>query len=437
VAWAAYPVRAQPAPASYACPCYALTAWTPDVGLPGGNILAVTQGHDDSLWLGTNRGLVRFDGLEFSQWPFEGGAGGSTRFVAVVHGARDGSLWAGFGDSGGVTRIDGRQSTHFSMSDGIPGGQVSAILEDEEGRIWIGGRGGLSVFHERAWRRLGGGEGLADVEVSSLFETSDGRVLVGTSAGVYTKGPDSDHFELAAAEFVNVESFAEDTSGDVWLTDSRRIVARLDSAHTVKYGADVELPSPGWRLQTDEFGQLWIAGLGGGLFRVDTTRPRDQQVVERFAYEHRFLDGSAGGARSLLVDARNNLWVGMRGGGLLRVARTAIDTDVRLEGLTNDGVRGLAATPDGSVWVATGRSLNRFDGPQRYVYDVDSTTALHADRDGHLWLATLTRTALTCSTFSDNVAEANGMSVMAATMSRFWSSRSVPRQSGARLSSTC
>jgi signal transduction histidine kinase len=75
-------------------------------------------------------------------------------------------------------------------------------------------------------------------------------------------------------------------------------------------------------------------------------------------------------------------------GGLLRLSEASFDSTVALEGLTHDGVRTTAAGADGSVWVATGHSLNKFDRDGRTVYDLSQTTALHTDRHGVMWVAT-------------------------------------------------
>src|SRR5438128_14266 len=89
------------------CDCYALTVWRGKEGLPSGNVLSIAQDRLGYLWLGTNSGLVRFDGFQFVPW----GAGTDTAlpgaFIPALVGARDGSLWVGFEDVSGVSRILG------------------------------------------------------------------------------------------------------------------------------------------------------------------------------------------------------------------------------------------------------------------------------------------------------------------------------------------
>ena len=146
----------------------------------------------------------------------------------------------------------------------------------------------------------------------------------------------------------------------------------------------MRLPGPARALIFDQRGTLWVAGLGEGLFRITQPGRTRSPVVEPFRDE-RML---AGAARSLFEDRDGNLWVGMRGVGLLRLSESAIQTSLPLEGLTIDGVRAIGATPDGSVWVATGHSLNQFTGDQTRTFPVDDALALHSDRAGSLWVVT-------------------------------------------------
>ena len=202
---------------------------------------------------------------------------------------------------------------------------------------------------------------------------------MGSAAGVYRWAKNS--FELVDAGENNVQSFTEDESGAVWVTDSREILKKLSTHASLRHASTIRLPTGAWRLLRDGHGQIWVAAFGGGLLRI--TDPTDPSAtIQRFDYEHRL----AGSPRSLYEDRDGNLWVGMRG-GLLRLLRTSFTNVSPLEGLTNDGVRSAVVGHDGSVWVATGHGLNRFSGSSHTAYRVSQTMALHTDRHGELWIA--------------------------------------------------
>ena len=361
---------------------YALTAWTTERGLPPGDVLAMAQDVEGYLWLGTSTGLVRFDGFQFELWGSHGEAPLPERAIPALVAARDGSLWVGFGNAGGVGRIRGGQMVTYSEKDGLPSGPAETLIEDRHGVIWAGGRGGLARFRENRWELIGRDQGFTGAEVHSLFEDRTGALWVGAAGGVYRRS--GEVFALVDPGATYVQSIAETGDGTIWVTDSHQIVRKLHARDVPDHASTVQMPAAGWRLLYDRRGQLWVAALGGGLLRL-RTRGRDaNSLIERFSYENKI----AGSPRSLFEDRENNVWVGMRGGGLLRLSNSVVTADVQLEGVTNDGVRALSVDRSGNVWVATGHSVNRFSGSHRDVDVLPQALSLHADDHGTMWAAT-------------------------------------------------
>jgi signal transduction histidine kinase/ligand-binding sensor domain-containing protein len=370
---------ARPAAVAPSAPAYALSVWASEKGLPPGDVFAISQDAEGYLWLGTPTGLLRFDGSRFVSWttindkqPLPNGP------VHALVSAHDGSLWVGLGGGGGIARIQKGHLTRYGPEQGAPPG-VNAMIEDRQGVVWAAARRGLFRFGDGRWATVGTAEGYPGAEAFAIFEDRVGVLWLGTSAGVYRRSKTA--FELVHRD-KNVQSLAEDASGGIWVTDSNQVVRRLDDGKAPRPAASLRLPASGWRLLGDRRGQVWVAAFGGGLLRVADTSPAAPSL-DRLPYEHRL----SGSPRSLYQDRDGNVWVGMRG-GLLRLSEASFDSTVPLEGLTHDGVRTTAAGNDGSVWVATGHNLNRFDGTGRTVYNVSQTTALHSDRHGVLWMAT-------------------------------------------------
>ncbi|HVG56547.1 MAG TPA: two-component regulator propeller domain-containing protein [Vicinamibacterales bacterium] len=361
---------------------YTLTAWTAQDDVLLGDVLAIAEDRDGYLWLGTNGGLVRFDGASFVKRPLDDEAASvADRAVTAVLGARDGSLWVGHGGAGGVQRLKGDVVTRFSSDTGLFAGSIAALAEDRDGIVWAAGRGGLAAFRGDKWERIASPSELKVAAVYSVYEDRGGRLWIGTSEGVFSSGPHG--FELRFPQSTFVQDFAQDRSGAMWVTDTRETIARLETGEGPIHAAGAPVPQAGWGIAADRRGNLWIAGLGGGLLRLNdqtTSRP----TLERFAYEQK----TSGSPRTIFTDRDGNVWVGMRAGGLLRVSENWIRTDFRLDGLTNDGVRAIRAAPDGAVWVATGHSLNRFVGGTRSAFPVSQTRALNVDAAGTLWVST-------------------------------------------------
>lgn len=374
------------AESSDTCDCYALTAWTADSGLPPATVLAMTQDGGGYLWLGTSEGLIRFDGYQFTEWADTGRPLLPGTSISALITSRDGSLWIAFNDARGVARLRADELIVYS-GDELPRRSITALIEDSGGAIWAGGAGGVSVLENDRWRVVGTDQGLVDSEVTSLYEDRQRGLWVGTSIGIFHRPAGTNRFFLHTPNDKFVLSFAEDAAGHLWITDIQQMVKRLDGRGAPEVAPDVRLPAGGWRLLTDRRGNLWVSALGSGLFHMGHRSLEGKPRLERLKYEHEFAGEGPGGARVIFEDREGNIWVSMRAGGLLRMRKTFIDSSIPLQGLTFDGVRGLAATGDGSVWIATFFNLLRMHRDGTEVYDLPQTMALHAGMDGELWVA--------------------------------------------------
>ena len=185
--------------------------------------------------------------------------------VHAIVGSHDGSLWVGLGGGGGVVRILRGQVVRYAASDGAPPG-VTAMIQDRQGTIWVATRRGLFRFLNGRWSLLGKAEGYDGAEAFSIYEDRAGHLWAGTASGVYQWKKDA--FELVDATTTNVQSFAEDASGAIWVTHSREVLKRLSAQSPPQHERRIRLPTGAWRLMRDSRGQIWAAAFGGGLMRV-------------------------------------------------------------------------------------------------------------------------------------------------------------------------
>src|SRR4030095_8484424 len=108
---------------------YRHTAWRVQDGAFESAPNAITQTADGYIWIGTDSGLVRFDGVRFQRWTPPQNTGAFYRGVVSLLGASDGTLWIGT-DTGLLSWKNDRLEEHVS-------GRIGAILEDQQHRIWV------------------------------------------------------------------------------------------------------------------------------------------------------------------------------------------------------------------------------------------------------------------------------------------------------------
>jgi signal transduction histidine kinase/ligand-binding sensor domain-containing protein len=377
------------------------TSWTAKDGVPG-PVRAIAQTPDGYLWLGTEAGLYRFDGLHFVAWEPRFGEQILGSSVWSLCTSRDGSLWIGF-SSGGIGQLRNGHLKNYSRADGVPDGGILSIVENGDSSIWAGGQYGLTKLEGGSWRQVGAESGYPAPGAQALFVDRRGTLWVATD-GLdfgFSKDPVRRNTILSLAR--NAKSFvatresvgqvwmmAEAPDGDVWIADA--------SGHTVrpimsrrKSEASIKVSAKPFSVLFDRDRSLWIGPDQGGLFRVVDVRQPERALPDQLWAR----EGSSDQVFSALEDREGNLWFGTAV-GLDRFRENKVIAYSNGEGLTPDQRLALASTRDGSVWLVsyTSDTFQRLRQGQITTsklpaYSRSDTTrilSLYADGNSRIWL---------------------------------------------------
>jgi signal transduction histidine kinase/ligand-binding sensor domain-containing protein len=360
---------------------YTVASWTDRDNLPSARIWGIEQDTDGYLWLGTDAGIFRFDGVKFApietlvRPPFP-----VDRPVAMLA-ACDGSLWLGYG-AGNVVRVQGGQVRTYGEGTGAT---VYTLLEAHDGTLWAGTGAGLFRLRHEKWDRIAD-EGLAQGPILAVFEDHAHQLWTATRTAVLRKAPNEEAFHqvgLAESSGFLGPQFSEDVHGGIWMTDRHQGFRDISGTPHARAGIRVE--GSGVYLAHDRHGTLWVATQGQGLWRV-RAEPTGLNEIDRVTVKDGLLSDAV---RAIREDREGNIWVGTYS-GLQRFSPR------RVKGLTTLGIaRALTVTPDGSVWVATATGLARItrSGIVQGFGEADglpgpTVLALHTDRTGVLWAGT-------------------------------------------------
>ncbi|MGH7939915.1 MAG: ligand-binding sensor domain-containing protein, partial [Limisphaerales bacterium] len=158
-------------------------SWQQEQGLPENYVRALAQTRDGYMWVGTDEGVSRFDGVSFSSLgPQEGFQGGP---VQVLYGDTAGALWIG-SLNGGLSRWQAGKLTRFAAGDGLPSDSVTALAGDASGDLWVGTQAGLVIYKNGRLMPLKGSGIFSGKVVTTIFRGGTGTMWVGaTGAGIY------------------------------------------------------------------------------------------------------------------------------------------------------------------------------------------------------------------------------------------------------------
>jgi len=334
---------------------YAHTSWKIADGFPKGIVNAIAQTPDGYIWLGTEFGLVRFDGIRGVAWQPPTGEHLPSDNVRSLLAARDGTLWIGT-LSGLASWKNGKLTVYPELA----GRGVTRLLEGREGTVWVNGfllpAARLCAIRGSSVQCFGD-DGSFGVAVGPFYEDSRGILWVGATTGLWRwkPGPPK-RYPIPDSKF-GIGSLIDGDNGAL-LISTKGGIRQLVKGKVEVY------PLTGSRMQSrpqgmlrDRDGGLWI-GTDTGIVHVHQGR------MDVFAQ----VDGLSGDAiNTFLEDREGNVWVSSLN-GLDRFRDLAVPTISLKQGLSNTTVNSVLAAKDGSMWVATLDGLNRWTDGRNTIY---------------------------------------------------------------------
>ena len=331
---------------------YAHTAWRTRDGAFGGIPNAITQTRNGYIWIGTNLGLVSFDGVNFTPWsPPRGERLLDPRIFSLL-GASDGSLWIGTGYSVARWR-NGELVNYPQMS-----GRIEALAEDSEGSVWLARtqvtdrEGPVCRMKQDQWQCYGARDAFPLQYALHLVTSNQGSLWVGGYSDICRWKPGDASF------------YSGNLAGRTHAVSVLRAIA---SARDGSLYAVIERGQP--RLQIDH-----LTAQGHTLIDLPGAVATNPQVTRLF------------------VDSDNALWIGTANTGVYRYLAGKLDHFGAAEGLSSDAIEYFFEDAEGNLWVATSEGIDNLRDLKVASYSLreglsaDSAVSVLAGSDGSVWI---------------------------------------------------
>src|SRR5215813_4450267 len=329
------------------------TYWNEKEGAPG-PISALAQTEDGYLWIGSEQGLFRFDGVRFEEYKPQPGVQLPSYTVYALMPTPDGGLWVAFSPTG-LGFLKSGSLKVFTRKDELPDTPIHCVVRDHEGRIWAGTETGLVLRQGNRWVDIGPGWNLHREMIRYLLVDRGGTLWVATIKRIAFLRQGSKRFELGGAVETGVTTLAQAQDGRVWFAEDGR--GEVRPVPLGGHNADSEFPVIARKglskLLFDRDGALWITDMYLGIIRIrypeklkDRRYGLHDPELELFGEKEGFAGGIVG---ELLEDREGNIWVGCSN-GLIQFRYTDV-LPVRLP----EGYHRLTllAGQHGGLWVGT------------------------------------------------------------------------------------
>lgn len=356
------------------------------------DVNSIFQDRTGFVWLGTNKGLFRFDGIEHKRYELTDSVQNSD--VTALAEDSLGRLWVGH-NSGRLSYIENGVVRAFEPREGSAVEAISDIIFDSRGTLWFSTKSdGLYYFRNNRLHRVDQQEGLPDLFVYDLFEDRHGRIWAGTDAGVAIcslidgklniKVLDTDD-GLPDIIVKKIKAINGDAIG--LATDDAGILSVDILTHRV------EALIPAWASgSVSDFvvkeNQLWISVPRHGVV-----------VVDRQSSTQKCLKNVEGvsmlAIKGMMKDQEGNIWLASKA-GVFRTKGDAVEHLVDLDPLRDINVLAVAVDGSGSIWFSTSEGLfvrsTKTDGAPvvarkllHTAYKNAPVISLYADDQDHVW----------------------------------------------------
>jgi signal transduction histidine kinase/ligand-binding sensor domain-containing protein len=347
-------------------------SWIRRDGAPN-DITALAQTTDGYLWIGSRLGLFRFDGLEFSSYPFTSADPKlPSSDIYALAADQDGGLWIGY-RMGGISYLRGSKEVDYGRNSGLISESTGQLVTRPDGSVWALADGRLMHLKGSAWENYSAKHGLDSDGLYSLFFDREGDLWTAYKGHVFELKRGQDRFQPVLIPNFAVSQFGQTPDGTVWISDAWHSVHPLNDERR-----SVRIPGVPLLVVASD-GSIWLAHDFGGITRIEQSG--DDLKVDNYGTANGLTDGQT---RAILQDRQGTIWVGTAA-GLDRFQPTPLN---QFRGVHLDYHPAVLADKKSGIWFNDmDKPLMRLqDGKLSFFGARHGSSSLFQDSDGSVWL---------------------------------------------------
>jgi ligand-binding sensor domain-containing protein/signal transduction histidine kinase len=362
-----------------ACPAHAIEPhrtiaqyirerWSADRGFNGGAVTALAQTPDGYLWIGTDKGLLRFDGSSFRAFERASPTNIHIGPVQALMVDAQGYLWIVLQSTQILRYFDGKFEPGHDEAEFA----ITSVASRRDGTVLLSSLAlGALEYHANKYQALTSQDQSNATPSGTAITADNMSSRLSSATGVAT--------HRFAEPNSAVISMAETTDGTVWLGTRDRGLFSISQGTVLPSGQKLPSPKVNCLLALNQ-GELWI-GTDSGLERLEGTGSAPAEVP--LTLRHTPI-------LSMLRDRDQNVWVGTAA-GLVRVNTRGVSVDNDAAPV-NEPVTALFEDHEGNLWVGGTHGIQCLRDSAFLTYSVaglhsESSGAIYVDPGDRVWYA--------------------------------------------------
>ncbi len=406
---------------------YVLNTWDNTSGLPQNSVFSISTDSVGFLWIATEEGFARFDGMNFKLFDETNITGLESSYFLDIETSKEGGIWAA--SKRDLIYIHDHQITAFHLGD-FSGAQITNIAEGSGGQLWAGTNSGellilkndslmwmenwdnqesgsvISVEAHAPYIYVGTNNGLYKIHeltheinplplfkkkfVRSILITNEHELWVGTANhGVFHLSGDKSTQYTTEDGFLenNINDIVIDHQGVVWAVTASSGLYKLEDSTFIRVSNFETLEDDLRSIHTSAQGIIWLGTTGSGLVQL---KPADIYTLpSKYTLSSSVI-------LPIYQHQNGEIWIGTAGNGVNRITGDVVTHYSREDGLTNEIILTIYGTQN-YIYVGTVNGLNRFN-LQTNTFDKSFDTGdglasnviqvVYKSTQGDLWVAT-------------------------------------------------
>ncbi len=355
-------------------------------GLPG-NGRCFLQDKAGMFWIGTDKGLARYDGVNLEIYGTEQGIH-DPNIWSICEDTHQ-RIWIGTG-SGEVFVLDRQSGFILKLADTFPRGSNFGITRDRDGQMWIArsGQGYIIVSEiDKTVKRFSRKEGLADNNPAiKILQDKNNRVWLSSSRGASVIDARAKKLTRCLSDNP-IFSFMEDQDGNIWAGGGGGVfILNIEKGTQLRISDKQGVDGSVFGLLQDKSGIIWISTDQNKTYAFN----RQTNTIEKFMIgsDNRLI-------YSLVEDAEGQLWLGSvnAGSSVINLDRGRPGNFTTTDGLGSNAIWSSLEGRDGKIWLGTANGIDIYDPTTRLLrhlgtdqgLPVRNMNHLYEDNQGQIW----------------------------------------------------